>query len=148
VKPRRLELARELGATHAIDPAAADPVEAIRAATSGGADFTLEATGLPEVLRQAVEALGPLGVCGIIGAPPPGTDVRLDVLTLLRGRVVRGIVQGDGVPGLLIPRLVELHRQGSFPFDRLLHFYELDQINQAADDSLSGAATKPVLRMP
>jgi aryl-alcohol dehydrogenase len=43
--------------------------------------------------------------------------------------------------------LIELHRQGRFPFDRLITFYTFDEINQAAADSESGAAIKPILRM-
>lgn len=64
VKPTRLELARELGATHTINDAEADAVEEIGKITGGGADYTLETTGAPEVLRLSVDALAPLGVCG------------------------------------------------------------------------------------
>jgi aryl-alcohol dehydrogenase len=62
------------------------------------------------------------------------------------GKAIRGIIQGDSVPELFIPQLIELHRQGRFPFDRLIKFYTLDEINQAAADSESGATIKPVLR--
>lgn len=62
------------------------------------------------------------------------------------GQSIRGIIQGDSVPELFIPRLIELHRQGRFPFDRLIKFYPLDQINQAAADSASGATIKPIPR--
>jgi aryl-alcohol dehydrogenase len=63
------------------------------------------------------------------------------------GKSIRGIIQGDSVPELFIPQLIELHRQGRFPFDRLIKFYTLDEINQAAADSESGATIKPILRM-
>jgi aryl-alcohol dehydrogenase len=63
------------------------------------------------------------------------------------GKAIRGIIQGDSVPELFIPQLIELHRQGRFPFDRLIKFYTLDDINQAAADSESGTTIKPVLRM-
>jgi aryl-alcohol dehydrogenase len=65
---------------------------------------------------------------------------------LLFGRTVRGILGGDSIPGLLIPHLIELHLTGRFPFDRLITFYPLEEINQAADDSLGGRVVKPVLR--
>ena len=51
------------------------------------------------------------------------------------------------MPDVFIPRLVELYRQGKFPFDRLLKFYSFDQINQAAADSEKGLTVKPVLRI-
>jgi aryl-alcohol dehydrogenase len=62
------------------------------------------------------------------------------------GRTIRGIIEGDSVPDIFIPQLIELWRQGLFPFDRLIKFYPLAEINQAAADSESGAVLKPVLR--
>jgi aryl-alcohol dehydrogenase len=148
LNPARLELARELGATHVVDAGERDPVEAIRALTGGGADFSLEATGSPRVLRQAVDCTAPTGECGVIGAPAFGTEVSLDVNTILTGgRVVRGIVEGDSVPDLFLPRLVELWEQGRFPVDRMMTFYDFDQIEQAARDAESGKVVKAVLRM-
>jgi aryl-alcohol dehydrogenase len=147
VKPNRLELARELGATHAINAAEADAVEEIGKITDGGADYTLETSGVSEVLRQAVDALAPLGVCGLVGAPPLGTEASLDINTILiPGKTVRGIVEGDSIPDIFIPRLIELYDQGRFPFDRLIEFYDLKDINQAAEDSEEGTVLKPVLR--
>ena len=63
-------------------------------------------------------------------------------------RTVRGIVEGDSVPDVFIPRLIELYDKGRFPFDRLIEFYDLDDINQAAGDAEEGTTLKPVLRMP
>jgi aryl-alcohol dehydrogenase len=147
VKPNRLALARELGATHTVNPDEDNPVEAIRRITGGGANYTLEATAIPAVFRQAVDALGLPGVCGLIGAAALGTEATFDMNSILFGRTIRGIVEGDSIPDVFIPRLVELHRQGRFPFDRLIQSYTLDQVNQAADDSLAGRTMKPVLRM-
>ncbi len=103
---------------------------------------------MPAVLRQAVDTLAPLGNCGVIGAAPLGTEVSMDMNGLLiPGKTVRGIVEGDSVPDVFIPRLVELHAQGRFPFDRLVSFYDLDGINEAAHDAEGGEAIKPILRM-
>jgi aryl-alcohol dehydrogenase len=144
----RLELAKELGATHVVNAKSEDPVAAIQKITKGGADFALETTGRPEVVRQAVDALGTRGTCGIVGAAPIGTQASFDMGGLMSpGKAIRGIIQGDSVPELFIPQLIELHRQGRFPFDRLIKFYSLDEINQAAADSESGTTIKPILRM-
>jgi aryl-alcohol dehydrogenase len=146
VVPKRLELARELGATHVVNGAERDAVEAIQAITGLGADSSIESTGVPQVLRQAVDALAPTGQCGLIGAPRFGTEVALDVNNLLvAGRGVRGIVEGDSVPDVFIPRLIELWRQGRFPVDRLMRSYDFDAIEQAADDAEHGRAVKAVL---
>ena len=143
----RLSLARELGATHTINPTEVNPVEEIQRITGGGALYTLELTGQPAVLRQAVDALAPTGVCGLIGVAPLGTEVSFDMNNILFGRTVRGIVEGDSVPDIFIPQMIELYLQGRFPIDRLMTFYQLDEINQAAADSERGKVIKPVLRM-
>ncbi|MDX1522939.1 MAG: NAD(P)-dependent alcohol dehydrogenase, partial [Anaerolineae bacterium] len=65
---------------------------------------------------------------------------------LLFGRSLQGIVQGDSVPDVFIPRLIDLYMQGRFPFDRLISFYPLSAINQACKDAQTGKAIKPVLR--
>ncbi|MGA2006903.1 MAG: NAD(P)-dependent alcohol dehydrogenase [Solirubrobacteraceae bacterium] len=144
----RLALAAELGATHVIDAASSDPVEEIRALTGRGVDFALETTGVPAVLRSAVDCLAPLGTACVIGAPRHGAEVALDVNTILTGgRSVRGVVEGDSVPQLFIPALVRYWEQGRFPVERLITFYDFDAIEQAAADAQAGRAIKPVLRM-
>jgi len=149
VRPGRLELASELGATHVVKADEVDPVEAIREATGGvGADFSIDATGSPAVVQQAVYCTGPGGVCGLIGAPPFGTEVSLDVnLVMAMGRSLRGIVEGQSVPDVFLPRLIELWRQGRFPVDRIMTYYSFGEIDQAARDAEEGKIVKPVLRM-
>ena len=148
VVPSRLEIARELGATHVVNSRETDPVPAIRDITGGGVDFSLEATGRTDVLRQSIEALGYLGTCGIVGAAPLGAESSFDVNgIMLPGKTIRGILQGESVPDVFIPRLIELHMQGRFPFDKLVTFYGLDEINKAAEDSEKGGTIKPVIRV-
>jgi aryl-alcohol dehydrogenase len=143
----RLEMARELGATHAINAAEVDPVEAIRDLSGGGAQFTLECVGNPKVLRQAVDSLPRLGVCGLLGVVPPGTEVSLDMDLVMNGRTIKGIIEGDAIPDLFIPKLIELYSQGRFSFDRLITFYPFEAINQAVKDMEKGRVIKPVLRL-
>jgi aryl-alcohol dehydrogenase len=148
VVPSRLALAKELGATHTVNSRETDPVEAVRKITGGGADFTLESSGRPAVLRQAIDALAIKGVCGIVGAPALGTEASFDVNGVMTtGKRIIGIIEGDSVPDLFIPSLVELYQQGRFPFDKLVKFYPLDQINQAAEDSEKGIMIKPIVRL-
>ncbi|MGH8822042.1 MAG: NAD(P)-dependent alcohol dehydrogenase [Rhodoferax sp.] len=146
----RLELARALGATHVINPSMTpDTVAEIKKITGHGVNFSFETTGSPKVLRQAVEALAPRGTCGFVGAAPLGTEVSLDVMDIMaQGKKLRGIVEGDSIPDVFIPRLIELHRQGRFPFDKLVTFYPFERINDAINDSESGKVVKPVVRMP
>ena len=149
IRAARLELARELGATHVVDATkAADVGEEVRRITGGGANFSLETSGETSALRTAVDCLAPTGECGVIGAPPSGAEVALDVNNILvSGRVVRGIVEGDSVPELFLPQLLELWQLGRFPVDRMMTYYDFDQINEAAHDAETGTTIKPVLRM-
>ncbi|GAA1555005.1 NAD(P)-dependent alcohol dehydrogenase [Actinomadura kijaniata] len=141
----RLDLARELGATHAFDGADEDLAARIRALTPGGegVQYALDTTAVPEVVSAAVASLRTTGVCGLVGVG--AREYRLDPTLLLMGRTVKGIIEGDVVPQLFIPRLVELWKQGRFPFDRLIETYPLADVNRAEADSLSGKVVKPVL---
>jgi aryl-alcohol dehydrogenase len=148
VVPARLALAKEIGATHAVDAKQSDPVAAIKAIIDGGVQFTLETTALPEVVRQAIDALGVRGTCGIVGAAPPGTEVKIDVTEFMQmSKTVYGIIEGDSVPEIFIPQLLDLHLQGRFPFDKLVKFYPFESINEAASDSERGLTVKPIIRI-
>jgi aryl-alcohol dehydrogenase len=148
VKPNRLELARELGATHVVDASTTDVTEEITRITGGGADFAIETTGVPAVLRAAFDALAPCGEVGVIGAPPFGTEVSFDMNSFLAfGRVVRGIVEGDSVPELFLPTLIDLWQRGRFPVERMMVTYDFDRIDDAVRDAEAGTTIKPVLVM-
>jgi aryl-alcohol dehydrogenase len=148
IRRKRLDLARELGATHVVDASSADVTEEIKRITGGGADFAIETTGVPAVLRSAFDGLAPTGEVGVIGAPPPGADVAFDMNSFLAfGRVVRGIVEGDSVPELFIPTLIDLWQRGRFPVERMMVFYDFDRINEAVHDAEEGTTIKPVLVM-
>jgi aryl-alcohol dehydrogenase len=148
LSPDRLELGQELGVTHPIDAGKQDPVEEVRRITGAGAPLALEMSGSTEALRQAIDCLAPAGVCGVIGAPPGGTEGSFDVNELISmGRTVRGIVEGDSVPGVFIPKLISLWERGVLPVDRLVETFAFDQINEAAARAKSGEVIKPVLRM-
>ena len=141
--------ARKLGATHLIDHnACGDVVGEIRGIAAGGVRHAIETSALPEVLREAIEVLLPGGTCILLGSARKGTDASFEMPFLQQGRVVRGVVQGDSMPGEFIPRLVDYIMDGEFPLDRMITFYDLADINRAAQESSAGKTIKPVLRMP
>ena len=145
----RLELARELGATHIVDvDSGVNVVEAVHDVCGGPADFALECTGVIPVVRQAVDSVGMLGTCVLIGGAPAGAEFSVDHLTTLWGKRIVGVLGGGGRSGPLIGSLMELWSQGRFPFDRLVAWYDLADVEQALADSYAGTVIKPVLRMP
>ncbi|MCF8120751.1 MAG: NAD(P)-dependent alcohol dehydrogenase, partial [Deltaproteobacteria bacterium] len=103
--------------------------------------------GSPPVFRQAVDVLPLLGVCGLVGVVAPGTEVSLNMDLIMNGRTVRGVIEGDAIPDLFIPKLIELYRQDRFPFDRMISFYPFDEINRAVEDMEKGLVIKPVLKL-
>lgn len=143
----RLALAKELGATHVINAASADVVGQIHALT-GGVNYALDTTGLPAVIRQAVDALAPRGTCAILGAPMPGSEISVDNTGFMSmGKKLIGVVEGQSNPDTFIPTLISLWQAGRFPFDKLVRFYDFADINAAIHDSHSGKTIKAILRM-
>jgi len=148
VHERRLELARELGATHLLNHTTSmDVVSVVRRITGHGVRFSLETSAQPAVLREAVDALMPAGTCVLLGSARSGTEVTLDMPFLQFGRTVHGVIQGESHPKEFIPHLVELLMDGKMPVDRMITFYDLADINRAAKDAERGLTIKPVLRM-
>lgn len=145
----RLQMAEQLGATHVIDGREPDIVARIREITGQGAHYALDTTGNVRVIQNALDALRMGGACGVLGASEPGARLNLPIGDFMASsKTLRGIVEGDGVPDVFIPKLIELYRQGRFPFDRLIRFYDLAEINDALHDSEAGVTIKPVIRMP
>ena len=144
INPARLELALELGATHAINSADPDAAAQIRAVTGRGVDFTFNTTTVGEVHTMALDVLAMNGTAGFVAAPLGDWAPAMFPL-LGGGRQLRGILGGDAAPRLFLPRLIEYWRQGRFPFDRLLTFYPFADIARAFDDIHHGRAIKPVL---
>ncbi len=148
VVPARLELARELGATHVINGKETDAVEEIRRITGSGVDYALDTTGIPALIRQAVDGLRQRGKAAILGASDPAATLDIPANAFMQScKTLMGVVEGNSVPDVVVPQLLELYSQGRFPFDRLVTFYDFDQIEQAAADTESGATVKPILRV-
>jgi aryl-alcohol dehydrogenase len=146
--PARLRMAKELGATDVVNAAETDPVKAVQEICGGLADFSLDCTGSMVALRQAADSVGIRGVCGLIGAGPAGAEFVLEHLTTLWGKRILGILGGEGRSTVLIGALIELNRQGRFPFERLVTRFPLERINDAFEAAHAGGVLKPVLDMP
>lgn len=146
VVPSRLELALELGATHAFDSRSVDVAAELLALTGRGVDYAIDATGVTSVLATAVQVLAPYGTAAAIGVPAPGSTVDVDVNFLLNGRRLIGITEGDSNPQVFLPALVDLVVAGRFPLERLITQYPFEEINEAAAGISDGTVIKPVLQ--
>ena len=140
IKPKRLQLAMELGATHVIDNRHDDVLSGIADITGGGVDYVLEITGSSKMHSLATEVLNPHGAVALLTGASGGE-------TLPEGRKTISVIQGDAVPQRFIPKLIALYQAGRFPFERLEKFYDFSEINQAIADARHGDTIKPVLRI-
>jgi aryl-alcohol dehydrogenase len=139
----RRALALTLGATQALDPAD----------VAGGAldrigiplDFAIDTSGRPEMIRAAVAAVHSDGEVVLIAAGRTGAVADIPLRDLIVGRQVRGAVEGDAVPQLLIPRLLELWRAGRFPVEALVSTFAADELNDAMRAMKLGHVIKPVV---
>ena len=139
----RLELARELGATHTYNGAEADLAQQLINLTGDGVQYAFDTTGVPAVILTALASLRQTGVCGLVGVQTSPLTIENNLLAA--GRNVMGILEGDSVPQVFSPQLIDLWQQGRFPFDRLVQTFPFGDIDRAEHASLSGEVVKPVL---
>jgi aryl-alcohol dehydrogenase len=141
--PNRLELAQNYGATAVLNVAPGELAAAIGDLTGGGSDYAFDTTGNAQVIRGCFDGLGGLGTLGLCGVG--FGEVTFDLSTLLSGRTIKTVIEGDSRPEEFIPHLAELNAQGRFPFHDLIGTFPLEEINDAVAASISGRIVKPVL---
>ncbi len=142
---KKLEFAREFGATHFVNASREDAVAAVKALSNGGVDYAFDAIGVATTMSQILLAtrpnkwgIGPGGTAVLVGVPQgPAT---IDARQLLVGeRVFRGSLGGSGVPDRDFPQYVDWFKAGKLPLDKLVtRRYRLDEINEAVHALESG----------
>ena len=117
--PRKLEIAKQFGATDVVNASDGDPVEAIQALTDGnGADVVIEAVGRPEVMKQAFYARDLAGTLVQVGVPDPSMQIELPMIDFFgRGGALKPSWYGDCLPSRDFPMLIDLYLQGRLPLD-------------------------------
>jgi S-(hydroxymethyl)mycothiol dehydrogenase len=122
IDPRKLEWAKDFGATDAINSRETDPVAKIRELTNGhGADVTIEAVGLPETYRQAFYARDHAGRMVQVGVPNPSMTIELPMIELFgRGGALKSSWYGDCLPTRDFPMLIDAYLAGRFDLDRFV----------------------------
>jgi alcohol dehydrogenase len=126
----RLEQAKSLGATDAVNSADEDWEEQVRAMTDGlGVDVAIEAVGIPatfEACTRIVRPGGSVANAGVHGAP---VELRLQDLWISDIQITMGLVSTSTTPMLL--KLVAQHKLAAekfathrFSFDQMMDAYE------------------------
>ncbi len=147
VNDARLELAKELGATHAFN-GKDGAIDKIRELVPQGLGYVFDTTGINTLIQEAWDLLAPMGICGIVGASDPADNLTFNEAAMMGGgRRVMGILGGDSDVGPFLNELLDYHVKGQFPFEKLIGYFDFDQINEAIHASEDGSVVKPVLRI-
>ena len=146
--PASLKLAKELGATHAINRKETDDVVGeIVKITGSGAHYAIDTTGVPDFVRKALNSVRMMGTAVVLGATGDLTfNVQMELMGAAKSLI--GVIEGNSVPRLFIPQLLRYYKEGRFPVDRLIQYYDFADINQALADSSAGKVIKAVVKMP
>ena len=122
VDDRKLEWAKDFGATHTINSKNQNPVEAIAALTEGnGADVVIDAVGRPETYQTAFYARDLAGTVVLVGVPDPTMKLELPLIDVFgRGGSLKSSWYGDCLPSRDFPMLIDLYLQGRLPLDRFV----------------------------
>jgi aryl-alcohol dehydrogenase len=140
----RLDAAAAFGATHTVGADATDRLTEAILATGGPVTHVFDTTGHPGAIRAAVDAMAARGICAIVGNQRH--DLVLGPQSVSRGKVLTAVYEGDAVPQIEIPRLIQLWRAGRFPIEKLVTAYPLSDIDRAERDLARAAVIKPVVR--
>ncbi|MCZ7654914.1 MAG: zinc-binding dehydrogenase [Rhodocyclaceae bacterium] len=127
----KLQLARQLGATHAVNAGDKDAIEQVKALTQGGVDYAFEMAGSVAALELAYRITRRGGTTVTAGLPNPQSNWPLQAVTLVaEERTVKGSYIGSCVPSRDVPRYIALYRAGKPPVDKLMSArIALDDIN-------------------
>jgi S-(hydroxymethyl)glutathione dehydrogenase/alcohol dehydrogenase len=142
----KLEMARQRGATHVLNPSRAEDLAAEIRGLVGqkGPDKVIETTGARAVIELAYDVTHPDGTCVLVGVP--SEKVTISTLPIHFNKVLTGSHGGDAVPHVDIPRLIRLNQAGRLSFEGLVtHEFPLDEINAAIDLVRSGAAGRVLI---
>ncbi|MFW6641014.1 S-(hydroxymethyl)mycothiol dehydrogenase [Nocardiopsis algeriensis] len=147
---RKLEWANRFGATHTVNAASTEPVEAIRGLTGGfGADVVIDAVGLPQTYEQAFYARDLGGTVVLVGVPTPEMRLELPFADVFgRGGALKSSWYGDCLPSRDFPMLVDLHLQGRLDLDGFVsEEITLDDVEEAFARMERGEVLRSVVRL-
>jgi alcohol dehydrogenase len=143
----KLELARQLGATHAVDAGDPDVVTAVKDISQGGVDYAFEMASSVRALETAYRITRRGGTTVTGSLPHPSHTFAVPATNLVaEERTLKGSYIGSSVPARDIPRFIALYQQGLLPVDRLMsERIGLKDINEGFDRLAAGATVRQIL---
>jgi len=149
----RLELARELGATHTLNTSGKiDLTEKLgelarKVSMDGcGVNLAIDTTTYIPLVEAGIESLTYGGQMIMLGIPLPTDEMSIKPGKLLsRALSIRSAILGDALPAEFVPKMVEWYRKGLFPVEKLVRYFKAEDVNDAVQAMHDGSAVKPVL---
>jgi S-(hydroxymethyl)glutathione dehydrogenase / alcohol dehydrogenase len=148
VVDKKLEFAREMGATHLINAKTVDPVEAARSLTVGfGVDYAFEVIGNPKTIAQAYESVHKGGTAVVVGVADENAELTIKPVWMMRqAKTLIGCNYGSTRPQVDFPKIVDLYMEGRIKLDELItRRYGLDDVNEAFRAMEAGEVARGVL---
>jgi S-(hydroxymethyl)mycothiol dehydrogenase len=145
---KKLRWAADLGATHTVNAAQVDTVEAVRELTGGfGADVVIDAVGRPETWRQAFYARDLAGTVVLVGVPTPDMTLEMPLVDFFsRGGALKSSWYGDCLPERDFPTLVDLYLQGRLPLEKFVtERIKIDDVEDAFHTMHAGEVLRSVV---
>jgi S-(hydroxymethyl)glutathione dehydrogenase/alcohol dehydrogenase len=145
---KKLEFARELGATDLVNGSKDDPVAKIAEIAAGGVDYAFEAIGNTTAMTQAFHSVyaRPGGMAIVLGLAPIGSSFSIEAWRFMREVTITGCTAGSIKPQIDIPHYIDLYMAGKLPLDKLVSaHYTLEQINKAIKDTIDGKIMRGVI---
>ena len=145
---KKLQWAKDLGATHTINAAQVDTVAAVRELTgSFGADIVIDAVGRPETWRQAFYARDLAGTVVLVGVPTPDMILEMPLIDIFsRGGSLKSSWYGDCLPERDFPTLVDLYQQGRLPLEKFVtERIRIDDVEEAFHTMHAGEVLRSVV---
>jgi Zn-dependent alcohol dehydrogenase len=147
----RMETAKSLGATHVVDssrlPDGKTVIEAVQSICEGvGPSITIDTTGVPVLVKAAIEMTRKGGKIIQVGSTPPDFQVELPAFLFMNsGKAYMGAIEGNSISSDFIPKMIGWYRDGRFPFDKLVKLMAVEEFEKGIHEMHTGETVKPVL---
>lgn len=148
---KRLQMAKEFGATHVVDtsklPEGKTVVDVVQEIAEGvGPNFTIETTGVPALIKSAVELTRMGGTVIQVGSAPGDFNLEIPVFAFMcSGKTYKGAIEGNVTPKDYVPKMIQWYREGRFPFDKLIKLMPAEEFETALHEMHTGETVKPVI---
>lgn len=142
----RLDLAVSLGATHVIDTTGSDMKEVTAKITETGPTICIDTSAHPPLVAALIEATKYMGKIIQVGTGMPEAHLSIHMQSfMVSGKQYFGAVQGHARTGEYIPKMIQWWKDGTFPVEKVIKVFSVDEFDKAIEAMMSGEVVKPVI---